>query len=83
MAHFRGEVSGQREMASRLGSKNSGLRTVAQSFEGDIAVTLYYDKGEDCDRVSIVARHHNGYGPSQTLFDAPIRDLIAGKEDPH
>ena len=38
MAHFRGSVAGQSLPATRLGSKNSGLETLATGWSGGVRV---------------------------------------------
>lgn len=44
MAHFYGEIQGNKGEASRLGSKQSGFRTVAASWSGAIETYIYWDK---------------------------------------
>jgi hypothetical protein len=58
MAHFRGTIRGQRGQASRLGSKASGLAVVAQSWEGQIKVTLWHTTAGD--KVEVVLSRHGG-----------------------
>jgi hypothetical protein len=43
MAHFRGTVEGSRGEASRLGSKDSGLRTTANGWECGVEVDAAHD----------------------------------------
>ena len=55
MAHFYGTIKGARGEATRCGTKNSRLTTVAASWKGAIRVTLYVDdSGRDCYRVEQV-----------------------------
>lgn len=49
MAHFFGNVRGQRGEASRLGSKRSDLQTTAASWQGAVDVRLYHDAGTGRD----------------------------------
>jgi hypothetical protein len=47
MAHFIGYVAGARGEESRLGNKDSGIRTTAASYAGAIKVHLYHENGVD------------------------------------
>jgi hypothetical protein len=76
MAHFLGQIEGQRGPASRLGSKASGLRTVAASWQGAVETTLYEREGVDYARVSL--RPWHGNGTSQLIFDGPV----SGQSEP-
>lgn len=75
MAQFRGILDGNRGEASRLGTKQSGLRVEAQSWQGKAVVQLYHDaeSGKDMVRVTL-AQHQNGAGPYPPilLYDGPI-----------
>ena len=72
MAHFYGTVKGQRGEASRLGSKQSRLETVAASWQGSVRVYLYHDDetGNDMARVSL--QPWQGEGTSATVYDGPV-----------
>ena len=71
MAHFYGTVSGKaRSQASRLGSKNSGLRTVAASWQGAVAVDLYQHDGRDFAQVTLIPWHGNG--TTRVIYDGPV-----------
>ncbi len=72
MAQFYGTISGQRGEASRLGSKKSGLTTVAASWTGAVEVELYHSEitGVDMARVSLVPWH--SMGSSRVLYDGPV-----------
>jgi hypothetical protein len=66
MAHFYGTVQGNRGEASRLGSKDSGLETLAASWAGAIRVSLFVDPaGRDAYRVT--QEPHNGAGVSRLI----------------
>lgn len=43
MSAFYGMVEGNRSCATRGGSKNSGFRASAQSYDGSVISVLYYD----------------------------------------
>ncbi len=75
MAHFYGSIQGARGEATRLGSKDSGLITVAASWQGAVQVTLYHRDGVDHARVWLTPWY--GEGVSQELYDGPV----AGKGD--
>jgi hypothetical protein len=70
MAHFYGTVQGARGEASRLGHKNTGLNTVAASWQGAVEVDLYERDGIDWARVSL--RPWHGRGKSVELYDGPV-----------
>lgn len=74
MAHFYGSIQGQRGEASRLGSKASGLRVVAASWQGAIQTYLYERDGEDRARVSFI-QWHNGAGTNKVLYDGPVSGM--------
>lgn len=72
MAHFFGEIEGQRGAASRLGSKDSGLRVVAASWSGAIKVWLRHDRdGQDHYTVE-QTQWQNGAGVNQLLATGVI-----------
>lgn len=62
MAHFYGKVNGQAKTeATRRGSKNTGLTTVAASWKGAIRTELYVDdEGDDAFRIYEQQWHGNG-----------------------
>jgi hypothetical protein len=70
MAHFYGELKGSRGEATRLGTKSSGLRTLAASWEGAVSVRLYEKFGVDWAVVSLTM--HHGAGTRRTLYDGPV-----------
>lgn len=74
MAHFIGTVKGQRGEASRLGSKTSGLTTVAASWIGAVRVDLSERDGVTHALVKLAPWH--GAGVDRILYDGPVN---AGK----
>jgi hypothetical protein len=70
MAHFYGLLQGARGEASRLGTKSSGLQTVAASWQGAVNVQLYGKDGVDCARIE--KRPWHGQGESKLLYDGPV-----------
>lgn len=83
MAHFRGEIRGQRGEASRLGSKQSGLTVVAQAWGGQVVTRLWHEKnGRDYVRVYVEANPAT-YGDAckvkeLTLYYGPLDSLRDG-----
>lgn len=78
MARFYGTVQGGRGEATRLGHESSGLRVSAQSYSGDIVVSIGASSaypGEDVAHIYI--RPHGGYGEGKTLYDGPISQLLS------
>lgn len=76
MAHFRGEVFGNRSGTSRLGSKNSGITTNCQSWGGDIRVNMWYDESIDKDRYEIRISAHAGCGKSILIERGIVTDRL-------
>lgn len=70
MAQFYGVVKNARGAVSRLGTKRSGLHTVAASWEGAIEVHLYAHNGVDYANVCLIPWH--GRGTERTLYDGPV-----------
>ena len=70
MAHFIGTVRGFRGEASRLGSKESGLVTVAASWQGAVRTYLYERDGVDWVCVSLQPWY--GKGTQRVLYDGPV-----------
>lgn len=71
MAHFYGGVHGNRGgLATRLGSRESGLSTFAASWQGKVTTELYEKGGVDYARVALAP--HMGCGITQTLYDGPV-----------
>jgi len=61
MAHFYGEVQGNRGGASRCGTKN-GLEVRGAGWNIGATVSLWYDKNEKQDKLRIVVDSGNSYG---------------------
>ena len=72
MAHFYGAVQGSRSETSRLGSKKSGLSTVAASWQGAVEVYIYYDETTGKDIASVFLSPWHGKGISQNLYVGPV-----------
>ncbi len=62
MSHFYGVLSGQAGNATRCGSKNSGLNTIAASWSGSVRVHLFHDKETGEDRFIITQNPWQGAG---------------------
>jgi hypothetical protein len=62
MAHFMGIVRGARGEESRLGSKNSGMSTVAASWHGCIHVRLTHDEKTGKDGYVVTVGPWQGRG---------------------
>jgi hypothetical protein len=75
MSHFYGTVGGQSSgEATRRGSKNSGLRVAAASWQGAVYVYLFHDEGtgKDCYRVELGPWKGNGRSSTQILASGEI-----------
>ena len=73
MANFYGTVQGNRGMASRLGTKSSGLAVTAQSWDGSVIVRMYEEDGRTIVYIGV------GYGSTAcsdaTLYHGSIEGL--------
>lgn len=72
MAHFYGTVQGARGEASRLGHPNTGLETMAASWEGCVRVRLEHDSATDTDTALVYLDRHKGSGTHRVLYDGPV-----------
>jgi hypothetical protein len=70
MAHFYGTVHGNRGEASRLGTRDSGLRSTAASWQGAVTTTLYDQDGVDFARVSLT--RWRGKGIHKIIYEGPV-----------
>lgn len=71
MAHFFGTVTGRAKVdATRCGTRNSGLETVAASLGGCIHVRLSHRDGEDYATVTM--EPWEGNGTTATLYQGPM-----------
>lgn len=76
MAHFRAESQGTcGGIASRLGTKSSGITTIAQSWEGAVRVDLYYDEKNDRDMARVSLIKHRGQGTETVLWTGPVSGM--------
>ena len=73
MAHFYGEISGSRGPASRLGSKGSGLSTVAAGWQGSIRTHIWHDETAGVDRFRVELTPWKGSGgDTRTLAEGVL-----------
>lgn len=70
MAHFYGTLQGARGRASRLGHKNTGLNTVAASWQGAVSVRLFHDGVRDMVEVRFQEWH--GAGSDRLIYKGPV-----------
>ena len=76
MASFYGEVRGNRGIAYRVGSRASGIKVSAQSFNGSIIVKLDYNEaGELIAKISVDKTDSANCG--DTIFRGTIEELCA------
>lgn len=62
MAQFRGTIQGQRGLASRLGTKDSGLVVTANGWDTGVTVELVHSGGVDEVRVYRTGGSNNSTG---------------------
>lgn len=79
MSHFYGTLKGTRGEATRCGSKSSGLRVVAASWSGAIAVLVWHDDatGRDCFSVEQIPWH--SHGERRDLAHGYLGEAVIGK----
>ncbi len=72
MAQFYGTVRGNRGEASRLGGKDSGLTTVAASWQGSVRVDLIHNHHTGIDTARVYLTPHRGCGEYHLLYEGPV-----------
>lgn len=78
MAHFYGEIQGNRGEATRMGTKDSGFRGHIRGWHVGGSVNCHYNESKDRDEISIYAtKGSNGYG-SEHLAD--VIELDSGSK---
>jgi hypothetical protein len=75
MAHFRAVIKGQRDEASRLGSKKTGIRTLLQTWGYDVRVAAWHDELMGRDKATVELVNHT------TGQIIPLLDLNLSAED--
>jgi hypothetical protein len=68
MAQFYGTIQGQAGETHRIGNKNSGLDTVAASWEGAVSVRLYYDDKDGHDYAEVYLIPWRGHGVNRLVW---------------
>jgi hypothetical protein len=72
MAHFRGIIKGSRGEASRLGTKHTGIRVEAQSWQGKVVVQLRHNATTGQDIAEVFLQPHEGGGIGRALYTGPV-----------
>jgi len=75
MSAFYGMIKGNRGAATRGGTKNSGYRAAAQSWDGSVAVVLDYDSEGKLQVKLEIAKGSSPYG--FTAFKGTLEELEA------
>lgn len=75
MATFYGEVKGNAQtLATRTGTKSSGIETRARSYSGSVIVWMRMVKGSDVPEIALyTSRESSAYGTH--VFDGKIEEL--------
>ena len=82
MAHFYGTLQGNRGEASRLGTKDSGINTIAAGWGGairTIRTSVYHSDGRDMYRVELIPWHGSG-GSSRVLAQGELCSTAEGPQ---
>ena len=78
MAHFYGTAQGNRGVATRCGTKNSGVHTVAAGHDGSIQVYVDHDHAAGVDRYMVTIEAWQGSGGQTKILAEGLLD--AGRE---
>jgi hypothetical protein len=74
MSHFYGVVTGQaKTQATRRGSKNTGLRVAAASWNGGVFVRLWHDAETGLDHYAVELGPWRGHGRCEILATGTIK----------
>lgn len=76
MAYFYATADGSaKTAATRCGTKNSGIESIAASRAGVISTKLWYDKANDVDMAEVRMRPWHGQGVSALLYFGPVGEF--------
>jgi hypothetical protein len=75
MAQFYASIQGNRGEATRLGTKSSGMMTVAASWQGAVKTYLWYNEEKECDWAEVTLMPWHGQGTHRLLYCGPVSGL--------
>ena len=75
MSKFYGVLEGSRGKATRCGTRNSGLKTIAASFAGAIRVDIYEEEGSDIEKFCVTMTPWLGRGDNASLITGILGDV--------
>ncbi|MCP4900166.1 MAG: hypothetical protein GY906_24610 [bacterium] len=75
MSHFYSSIQGNRGEATRCGTKGSGIRATAQSWEGSISVIMDHDHNSSKNTYEIRATSGSGIGGT-IIKEGYVEDLL-------
>lgn len=79
MAHFRAVIRGQRSVASRLGSKSSGITTRLQTWGWDVVVNAFVRNDRDLATIQLVD-HNTGVTRNVAYVSLTDGVILCGSE---
>jgi len=79
MSHFYGIISGNRGEATRGGSRDSGYRATAASWQGSVQVYLHHNADTGIDEARVTLEPWHGAGTSVVLYDGPVSGKSAAQ----
>lgn len=84
MSHFYGIVEGNaKTRATRRGSRNSGLKVTAASWDGAVEVSLRFDAQENRNYARISLIPWDSHGVTRVIYHGPVdaqdRALLAAE----
>ena len=62
MSTFYGSIKGSRGIATRCGTKNSGLKGTIQSWDGSVITNMYYSDNKLMLNIKLDEGSSTGYG---------------------
>ena len=80
MSHFYGVLGGKAGVATRCGSKRSGMDTVAASWFGAISVRLWHDPDTGLDHFMVEQVPWHGEGVSGVVASGVVGQSPKEKE---
>jgi hypothetical protein len=68
MSRFYAEIQGNRGLASRQGSKNSGIWGHIRGWNSGVSIGGHYDEEEDTDVFNVNVTSGSGFGSTDTYI---------------
>ena len=77
MSAFYGSIKGSRSIATRCGTRNSGIKTTAQSWDGSVIVNLNYNENKELMvSIKLDEGSSTGYGNKLAEFNGTFNEFV-------